>query len=252
MSAPAKTDVLIVTGASRGIGAACALLAARAGYCVVVNYAEDEAGAAEVVATIEAAGGRALAFRADVSNEADVAALFAHASACGPLAGVVNNAGTTGGSALVANVSRAAIARAFDVNVIGSMLVARSAIAYMARSKGHAGGSIVNVSSIAARLGGAGEWVHYAASKGAIDTFTRGLAREIAPEGIRVNAVAPGLIETSLHAANGLSDRIERLAPGVPLGRAGTAEEVADAILWLLSPAASYVTGTILEVGGGR
>jgi len=246
------SGVLVVTGASRGIGAAIALRAARAGAVVVVNYARDVNGAARTVAEIEAAGGRAVAFAANVAREPDVTALFAFARTLGPLAGLVNNAGITGGSARVADVATQTLVDTFAINVIGAFACARAAIPQLARSQGNAGGAIVNISSRAARLGGGGEWVHYAASKGAIDTFTRGLALEVASEGIRVNAVAPGLIATELHATSSLPDRLARFAPSVPLGRAGTPDEVAEAVVWLLSSAASYVTGAILEVGGGR
>jgi len=194
------SGVVVVTGASRGIGAAIAVQAARAGYTVVVNYARDGDGAAGVVARVEAAGGRAAAFAASVARDDDVTALFAFARTLGPLAGLVNNAGITGGGARVADVATQTLVETFAVNVIGAFACARAAIPQLARSQGNAGGAIVNISSLAARLGGGGEWVHYAASKGAIDSFTRGLASELASDGIRVNAVAPGLIETDLHA----------------------------------------------------
>lgn len=246
-------SVLIVTGGSRGIGAAVARLAGARGYAVAVNYVRDAAAAAGVVAEIVAGGGRAVAVRGDVAAEADVTRLFAEAEgALGPLTALVNNAGITGGFARVADVTAEAVTRALAVNVTGSILCAREAVRRMSTSRGGAGGAIVNISSLAARTGGSGEWVHYAASKGAINTLTIGLAREVGDEGVRVNAVAPGLIETDLHTANGDPGRPARIAPTVPMRRAGTAEETAEAVLWLLSPAASYVTGTILEVGGGR
>ena len=245
--------VLIVTGASRGIGAAVARLAGARGYAVAVNYARDAVAANAVVAAIRAAGGRAVAIQADVAHEADVLRLFAAAEdALGPLTALVNNAGITGGIARVEDVTAEAITRALAVNVTGSMLCAREAVRRMSTRRGGAGGAIVNLSSLAARTGGSGEWVHYAATKGAINSFTLGLAREVGDEGIRVNAVAPGLIETDLHAAAGVPDRPARMAPSVPMRRAGTPEEPAEAVLWLLSPAAAYVTGTIIEVGGGR
>jgi len=246
-------DALVVTGASRGIGAAVARLAAERGYPVVVNYARDRAAAEAVVADIDVIGGRAIAVAGDVSLEGDVVALFDRAiREFGAIAGLVNNAGITGGSSRVAEISVEALERTFAINVTGSFLCAREALRYMAYSRGGNGGTIVNLSSRAAQLGGGGEWVHYAASKGAIDTFTRGLAIELAGDGIRVNAVAPGLIETDIHATSQVPDRLAKMAPTIPLKRAGTADEVAQAVLWLLSPAASYVTGTILDVSGGR
>jgi NAD(P)-dependent dehydrogenase (short-subunit alcohol dehydrogenase family) len=244
---------LVITGASRGIGAATARLAAANGYAVAVNFATARAEAEGVVRDIVASGGVARAIAGDVSREADVLALFAEAhEALGPIVGLVNNAGVTGGSARVVEVSSEQIECTLAVNVTGSFLCAREAVRRMAHSRGGAGGSIVNVSSIAARLGGAGEWVHYAASKGAIDTFTRGLAIEVAADGIRVNAVSPGLIETDIHATSSTPDRLATLSPTVPMRRAGTPDEVAETILWLLSENASYVSGTIVDVGGGR
>jgi NAD(P)-dependent dehydrogenase (short-subunit alcohol dehydrogenase family) len=242
---------LIVTGASRGIGAAVALGAH--GFSVAVNFTKDRQAAEDVAHQIVSAGGRALPIQADVSREADVLRLFATAEReLGAIRALVNNAGVTGGFARVETISAEAIQAVLDVNVRGVILCAREAVKRMSTKYGGAGGSIVNISSLAARTGGAGEWVHYAASKGAVNSFTTGLAREVAGEGIRVNAVAPGLIETDLHAASGAPDRLERLAPTIPMQRAGTAQEIAAGVLWLLSPAASYVTGTIVEIGGGR
>ncbi|HML17192.1 MAG TPA: SDR family oxidoreductase [Bryobacteraceae bacterium] len=244
---------LIVTGASRGIGAAIATLAATRGYSVAVNYSRDQSGAESVIGGIISQGGRARAIPADVGIEHDVLRLFSEAEAwLGPVRALVNNAGITGGFTRVENLTTAAIEEVFRVNVLGTMLCAREAVRRMSTARGGAGGAIVNISSLAARTGGSGEWVHYAASKGAVDTFTMGLAREVGAEGIRVNAVAPGLIETGLHAANGEPGRPQRIAPSIPMRRAGTVSEIAEAVLWMLSPAASYVTGSILEIGGGR
>jgi NAD(P)-dependent dehydrogenase (short-subunit alcohol dehydrogenase family) len=243
----------VITGASRGIGAATARLAAANGYAVAVNYASARAEAEGVVREIVAAGGIAHAIAGDVSREADVLSVFAEAhETLGPIVGLVNNAGVTGGSARVVEVSADQLERTLAVNVTGSFLCAREAVRRMAHSRGGDGGAIVNVSSIAARLGGAGEWVHYAASKGAIDSFTRGLAIEVAADGIRVNAVSPGLIETDIHATSSIPNRLATLAPTVPMRRAGAPEEVAETILWLLSENASYVSGTVVDVGGGR
>jgi len=244
---------LIVTGASRGIGAAVALLAGERGYAVAVNFSTSQTEAAKVVDEIVAAGGRAVAIQADVSREEDILRLFKTAERdLGPIKALVNNAGVTGGFARVEDVSSAAIANVFAVNVSGTILCSREAVRRMSTRRGGSGGAIVNISSLAARTGAAGEWVHYAASKGAIDSFTIGLAREVATEGIRVNAVAPGLVETGLHAANGEPGRLQRLMGTIPMGRAGMPGEVAEGVLWLLSPAASFTTGAILEIGGGR
>lgn len=253
MTKKEKLGTLIVTGASRGIGAAVAALAAERGYSVAVNFATGEAEARQLVSQIVSRDGRALAIQADVAREEDVVRLFQTAEReLGPIKALVNNAGVTGGFARVENVSAEALHRVFGVNVVGAMLCAREAVRRMSTRLAGTGGAIVNISSRAAQIGSAGEWVHYAASKGAIDSFTIGLAREVATEGIRVNAVAPGLVDTDLHAANGDPGRLERLMGSIPMHRAGTPREVAEAVLWLLSPAASYTTGAILEVGGGR
>jgi NAD(P)-dependent dehydrogenase (short-subunit alcohol dehydrogenase family) len=244
---------VIVTGASRGIGAAIATLAGARGYAVAVNYLSGEAETSAVVNAILAGGGRALAIRADVGREEDIVQLFKTAEReLGPIKALVNNAAITGGFARVDAVTAKALADVMAVNVTGSILCAREAVRRMSTIHGGSGGVIVNISSRAAHTGAAGEWVHYAASKGAIDSFTVGLAREVAAEGIRVNAVAPGLVETGIHAANGEPGRLQRLMGTIPMGRAGTPEEIAEGVLWLLSPAASYVTGAILEIGGGR
>jgi NAD(P)-dependent dehydrogenase (short-subunit alcohol dehydrogenase family) len=220
---------------------------------VVVNFASNRAAADSVVRSIMEAGGRALAVQGDVAREEDVLRLFDLAGReFGTVGGLVNNAAVTGGFARVEALDARAVERVLAVNVLGTMLCSREAVRRMSLRRGGKGGAIVNISSLAARTGGAGEWVHYAASKGAIDSFTIGLAREVAEEGIRVNAVAPGLIDTELHAAAGEPGRLERLAPGIPMKRPGTALEVAEGVVWLLSDAASYTTGTILEIGGGR
>ena len=253
MTDPTHLGTLIVTGASRGIGAATAALAANRGYAVAVNFSTGEAEATAVAREIAAKGGRAIAIQADVAREADIVRLFeTAASELGPIKALVNNAGVTGGFARVEDVTSSALANVFAVNVSGAILCAREAVRRMSIRRGGTGGAIVNISSLAARTGSPGEWVHYAASKGAIDTFTIGLAREVAAEGIRVNAVAPGLVETGIHAANGEPGRLNRLMGTIPMGRPGTPLEIAEGVLWLLSDAASFTTGTILEIGGGR
>jgi NAD(P)-dependent dehydrogenase (short-subunit alcohol dehydrogenase family) len=244
---------LIVTGAGRGIGAAVSKMAGARGFAVAVNYTKNAQAAADVARHIVSSGGRATVIQADISREADVLRLFESAEReLGPITALVNNAGITGGFARVEEVTSETLEHVFAVNVIGAMFCAREAVQRMSARNGGRGGAIVNISSRAAEIGGAGEWVHYAASKGALDTFTLGLAREVAAEGIRVNAVAPGHVLTELHAASGDPERPTRLAPTIPMGRAGTPEEIAEAVLWLLSPAASYTTGTILAVSGGR
>ena len=246
-------EVLLVTGGSRGIGAATALLAARKGYAVAVNYARDAQAADRVVHAISEAGGRALAVQADVADEEQVLRMFGEVDAkLGRLTALVNNAGVVDRSERVDEMSFARLKRMFDINVIGSFLCAREAVRRMSTRHGGAGGAIVNLGSAAARLGSPGQYVDYAASKGAIDTFTLGLAREVAAEGIRVNAVRPGLIETDIHASGGLPDRVRDLAHQVPMQRGGTAEEVAEAIVWLMSNASPYTTMSLLEVSGGR
>ena len=244
---------LIITGASRGIGAAIALKAGRLSYRVVVNYSKDQRAADQIVDQIRGTGGNAISIGADISVESEVVRLFQEAEReLGPICGLVNNAGITGGFARVDETDRAMLERLMAVNIIGPMLCLREAVKKMSTRYGHSGGSIVNISSLAARTGGAGEWVHYATTKGAINTLTIGSAREVANEGIRVNAVSPGLIETDLHATAGAPDRPVRMSPGIPMKRPGTPDEIAGGVLWLLSPEASYVTGTILEIGGGR
>ncbi|HSV36262.1 MAG TPA: SDR family oxidoreductase [Ramlibacter sp.] len=246
-------QVLLVTGASRGIGAATAVLAAARGYSVAVNYASNAGAADEVVARIRAAGGTALAVQADVADEGQVLAMFERIDReMGRLTGLVNNAGVVDAAARVDEMSVARLKRMFDINVIGAIVCAREAVRRMSTRHGGSGGALVNVSSAAARLGSPGQYVDYAAAKGAIDTFTLGLAREVAGEGIRVNAVRPGLIETGIHASGGIPDRVQQLAHQVPMQRGGTAAEVAEAIVWLLSPAASYTTMSLLDVSGGR
>jgi NAD(P)-dependent dehydrogenase (short-subunit alcohol dehydrogenase family) len=244
--------VMVVTGASRGIGAATARQLAALGYAVVVNYAGSADAATAVVAAIAAAGGAAIAVRGDVSVPADIDAIFAAADRLGRLVGLVNNAGMINPAARVDEMDPARIARLLAVNVTGTLICAQAAIRRMSTRHGGQGGGIVNVASAASKLGGAGSNVDYAASKGAVDTLTIGLALELAGEGIRVNAVRPGIIDTAFHAGGGDPERATRLAPGLPMQRAGTADEVAGAIVWLLSDAASYTTGTILAVSGGR
>ncbi len=245
--------IMVITGASRGIGAATARLAAASGYAVCVNYRERREPAERLVAEIKGAGGVAICVGADVARESDVQRLFTTVDAqLGRVTALVNNAGVLETQMPVENMDAARIQRVFATNVVGSFLCAREAIRRMARKHGGVGGAIVNVSSMAARLGSPHEYVDYAASKGAIDTLTLGLSREVANEGIRVNAVRPGLIDTEMHASGGEPGRIERLKGSVPLQRGGTAEEVAHAILWLLSDEASYTTGTFIDVSGGR
>lgn len=245
--------ILLVTGGSRGIGAATALLAAQSGWAVAVNYATNSLAADEVVRAIRADGGTAIAVQADVADEAQVIAMFQRIDAkLGPLSGLVNNAGVVDVSARIDEMSVARWRRMFDINVIGSMLCAREAVRRMSSKHGGAGGAIVNVSSAASRLGSPGQYVDYAAAKGAVDAFTVGMAKEVAAEGIRVNAVRPGLINTEIHASGGLPNRVKDLQHQVPMQRGGRAEEVAQAIVWLLSDAASYTTMSLMDVSGGR
>lgn len=245
--------VLLVTGGSRGIGAAVAVLAAQQGWDVAVNCTRDEAAAEAVAARVRSAGRRAIVVRADVADEDAVLAMFNRVDReLGALGGLVNNAGVVDRAARIDAMDVARWRRMFDINVIGSLLCAREAVRRMSTLHGGTGGAIVNLSSAAARLGAPGQYVDYAASKGAIDSFTLGLAREVANEGIRVNAVRPGIIETDIHASGGEPDRAAQLAPQVPLRRAGSADEVAQAVLWLLSDASSYTTGSVVDVTGGR
>ena len=244
--------MVLVTGGSRGIGAATARAAAAAGWSVALTYRDDEGAAAAVVTGIEAAGGTACAVRADVSAEDDVLAAFAAAEGLGPVTGLVANAGIVGQRARVDELTVDRVQRMLAVNVLGTVLCCREAVRRMSTRHGGSGGSIVLVSSAASRLGSPGEYVDYAASKGAVDTLGVGLAREVAGEGIRVNVVRPGIIETEIHASGGQPDRVARVGPTVPMGRAGRAEEVADAVLWLLGDGAGYCTGSLLDVAGGR
>ena len=245
--------VLLITGGGRGIGAAVARLAAAQGWDVALNAVRDMASAQAVAAEVQALGRRALAVQADVSDEAAVQALFKRVDAeLGPLRGLVNNAGVVDIAQRVDEMSLARWQRMFAINVQGTFLCTREALRRMSTQHGGTGGSIVNLSSAAARLGSAGQYVDYAAAKAAIDTFTLGVAREVAHEGVRVNAVRPGIIDTDIHASGGQPDRVQRMAPQVPMQRAGTAEEVARAVVWLLSDQASYTTGSVLDVAGGR
>ena len=250
----AMQRALLITGASRGIGAATARLAAERGWDVAVNYLRDADAAAEVVEQVRARGRRAIAIQADQSVEADVLRLYAAVDRefGATLGGLVNNAGIVDVAARLQAMSAERMTRMFAVNAIGPMLCAREAVRRMSTGRGGAGGVIVNVSSAAARGGGANQYVDYAASKGAIDTFTIGLAKEVAAEGIRVNAVRPGIVRTEIHASGGQPDRLERIAPLVPMLRPGEPEEIAGAILWLLSQEAAYTTGALLDIAGGR
>lgn len=245
--------VVVITGGSRGIGRATALAAAARGYRVVVGYASNKAAADEVVAGIEARNGKAIAVKCDVGSEQDILALFKAADGFGTLGALVNNGGIVGKSGVrVDEMSAERIQRVMAVNVTGSILCAREAVKRMSTKHGGKGGVIVNLSSVAAKLGSANTYVDYAASKGAIDTFTVGLGHEVAAEGIRVAGIRPGLIDTDIHASGGEPDRAHRLAHMVPMKRVGSAEEIANAIVWLISDEASYVTGATLDVSGGR
>ena len=253
MNSPMSSlSVAVVTGGSRGIGRAVSLMLAERGYAVCLSYVSDAKAAQAVVDAITAKGGRAVALRGDVGVEADVLALFEAADRLGTVTALINNAGVVDVAARVDEMSAARLTRMMTTNIVGSFLCAREAVRRMSTKQGGQGGSIVNLSSVAARLGGPGQYVDYAASKGAIDTFTTGLAREVAGEGIRVNAVSPGIIDTEIHASGGQPDRVARLGPDQPMGRAGTAEEVAAPIVWLLSDDAAYMTGANLLVSGGR
>ncbi|MDB5400039.1 MAG: hypothetical protein QOD93_3072 [Acetobacteraceae bacterium] len=246
-------EVIIVTGGSQGIGEAVARLAAARGYAVALTYQSNRSGADAVVADIAEAGGKALAVQAEMADEASILALYRTVDqAFGPVTALVNNAGTPGPMGKIDTVTTQTLDTVLAVNVRAPFLMIREAVARMATDRGGAGGAIVNISSRAAELGGAGEWIHYAASKGALESLTIGASKELALRGIRVNAVSPGLIQTGLHARAGLPDRLTRLIAGVPMGRIGSTREVANAVLWLLSPEAAYITGVIVPVSGGR
>ena len=252
-SAPTPARILLVTGGSRGIGAATAVHAARSGWDVAINYTRDAQAAETVAGAVRALGRRALVVQADVAEEAQVLAMFAAVDAAlGPVTGLVNNAGVVDLPARVDEMSLQRLQRMWAINITGTFVCTREALKRMSRRHGGPGGAIVNLSSAAARLGAPNQYVDYAASKGAIDTFTLGLAREVAAEGVRVNGVRPGIIDTDIHASGGLPHRAAQMAPSVPLQRAGTSQEVAAAIVWLLSDEASYATGTIIDVTGGR
>jgi NAD(P)-dependent dehydrogenase (short-subunit alcohol dehydrogenase family) len=245
--------ILLITGGSRGIGAATALLAAQQGFAVAVNFVKNASTANGVVRQIQDMGGTAIAVQADVAQESQVTAMFEEIDArLGPLTALVNNAGVVDVATRVENMTLERLKRMFDINVFGSFLCAREAIKRMSTRHGGSGGAIVNVSSVAARLGSAGQYVDYAAAKGAIDSFTIGLARELAQDGIRVNAVRPGIVDTDIHASGGQPERAQQLASSIPMQRAGTAQEIAQSIVWLLSDQSSYTTGALLDVAGGR
>lgn len=245
--------VIVITGASRGIGAATALLAAQQGYHICINYHADDQAAEKILAQVRALGAEAIAVRADASVEDEVVRLF-HCvdQQLGPVTALVNNAGTIGQQSRVEDMSEFRLLKVMKTNVVGPMLCAKHALLRMARRHGGQGGAIVNVSSVAARLGSPNEYVDYAASKGALDTFTLGLAKEVAGEGVRVNGVRPGYIHTGFHRLSGDPDRVGKLEAGLPMGRGGKPEEVAEAIMWLLSDKASYSTGSFIDLGGGR
>lgn len=247
------SGVAIITGSGRGIGAASARLAARRGYAVCVNYLKNEERAQAIVAEIRSGGGRAILVQADTANESEVIRLFERVDAeLGPLTALVNNAGITGRAGRLDSFDAAAMRRVLDVNVTGTLLCSQQAVKRMSTSNGGAGGAIVNVSSLAATQGGADRWIPYAAAKGAVNSITIGLAKEVATEGIRVNAISPGLITTEIHEAAGLGERLQKMIPMVPMQRLGTAEECAEAILWLMSGEAAYMTGCTLSLSGGR
>jgi NAD(P)-dependent dehydrogenase (short-subunit alcohol dehydrogenase family) len=252
MGAHVTDKVAIITGGSRGIGRATAIAAAARGFRVCVGYASNKAAAQDVVSAIEAKNGKAVAVKCDVGSESDILALFKAADAFGTLGALINNAGIVGPTARVEDMSAERIQRMMAVNVTGSMLCAREAVKRMSTRHGGKGGVIVNLSSVAAKLGSPNTYVDYAASKGAIDSFTIGLGHEVAGDGIRVAAIRPGLIDTEIHASGGEPDRAQRLSHMVPMKRVGTAEEIANAIVWLMSDEASYVTSAILDVSGGR
>ena len=251
--ADTSKQLLVITGASRGIGAATARLAGRRGWAVAVNYNSSRAEAEAVVADIAASGGRAVAIQADVATEAGVTFLFMEVDRLlGRVTGLFNNAGIIHRAVPITEFDAATLDNLWTVNITSQVLAAREAVKRMSTKRGGAGGAIVNMSSAAAYIGGGGGLIAYAISKGAIDTLTRGMADECGPQGIRVNAVRPGLIETSIHEGTGVVDRVKKLTPLVPMGRSGSADEVAETVLWLLSPAASYVTKSLVDVGGGR